>query len=110
MGKFQFAGTACRDRRTKHAPALTQHEIHLFRGDGLGGRDEVSLILTVLVIHDDDELSLTEIVNRLFYRSKYFFIHLCKVSEKFGLYRPIYQVFFIFLNTDYEISYASHTE
>ena len=75
MRQFQLAGTAGGDRCAKHATPFFQHEIHFLRCDGLSSCDEVSFVLAVFIIHDNNEFALTEVVNGLFYRSKYIFIH-----------------------------------
>ena len=64
MVQFEFSSTAHRDGCTKHASAVAQHEVDLFGSNHLGSRDEVALVLAVLIIHDDDKLPLSEVVER----------------------------------------------
>ena len=63
MGQFQFTCPADGDGRTEYTTSFTQHEIHLLGSDGLCCRDEVAFVLSVFVIHHDDELALSEVLD-----------------------------------------------
>lgn len=51
--KLESVGNLLRHRRAQLAASVLQQEIHCFRGDVLGGIDEVSLILALGGIDDD---------------------------------------------------------
>ena len=75
MLQFQFTSTGNGDRRTKHTPTLTQHEVHLLWRNHFSGSDEIAFVLAVLIIYHNDELALLEVFKRCFYRCKLNFIH-----------------------------------
>jgi hypothetical protein len=55
-----------RENRHAHLPAsMRDHKLYQFRGDFLGRRDEISLVLTVLIVHDDDDASFLECLDRI---------------------------------------------
>ena len=62
--QVQFLATAQRHGCTEHAARVLEHEVHLLGCDLLGGNDEVSLVLAVLVIDDNHELTLLEVFQR----------------------------------------------
>ena len=64
--QVKFLATLKRNRRTKHATCMLQHKVHLFRRDFLGGDNEVSLILTILIVYHYQEFSFLEIRNSVF--------------------------------------------
>ena len=70
MRQFQFLGTRDGDGSAKHATPFAQHEVHLLGGNHLCRGDEVTLVLSVFIIDYDDELSLSEVLYRLFYFAK----------------------------------------
>ena len=67
MFQFEFLGAADGDGCAEHAAAVAQHEVHLLGGYHLGSCDEVAFVLAVFIVHDDDELSLAEVGQRLLY-------------------------------------------
>jgi hypothetical protein len=42
------------------------HEIYSFGGDQLGSTDKIALILPVLIIHHDDDLTIPDIIQGFF--------------------------------------------
>ena len=70
MGQVEFLAAAQCDWCAQYASGVFQHEIHLLGRNLLGGDNQVALVLTVLVIHHDDEFALPEVVEGLFYGAK----------------------------------------
>ena len=66
MVEFEFCGALHGDGCTEHATSVAQHEVDLLGGYHFGCRDEVAFVLAVLIIHDDDALSLAEVIERRF--------------------------------------------
>ena len=60
--EFQFGCPACCDGCTEYASAVAKHEVDLFGCNHFGSRDEVALVLAVLIVDHNDELPLPEIV------------------------------------------------
>ena len=55
-----------RQDRHAHLPAsMRDHKLDQFRRDLVGCRDEISLILTVLIVNDDDDASFPECLDRI---------------------------------------------
>ena len=75
--KAQFTATFVGDGGAQHTTAVLQHEVHLFRCNKFGGSDEVSLVLTVFVIDNDDKLSFLEVFKGLLYRADGALGHIC---------------------------------
>ena len=55
------------DRCAEHPTAFTEHEVHLVWCDEFGSADEVALVFTILIVNDDNEFSLAEIFDGIFY-------------------------------------------
>ena len=66
MRQLQLFGTTNCDGSAEHSASVLKHEIHLLGRDGFGGSDEVAFVFTVFVIHYDDKLSLSEILDGQF--------------------------------------------
>ena len=64
--KTQRGGTWLRQRDADEAPAELGHEVHrLGRHEG-SRTNQVSLVLAILVVGDDDDLALTDVLQGLF--------------------------------------------
>ncbi len=61
----ELVAASGRQREADPAPGLTGHEVHGFRRGELRGHDEVALVLTVLVVDDDDHLPGRDVLERL---------------------------------------------
>ena len=72
--QIQFGTTLLRDGRTQHAATVLEHEIDFLRRDFLGGDDEIAFVLTVLIVHYNHKLSVTEIIYGFFYFVQHIFI------------------------------------
>ena len=69
MGQAEAVAGLYGDGGAKHATAVGQHEVDLFRRDQFGGGDEVAFVLAVLIVHDDDQFAVFEVLYGGFYRS-----------------------------------------
>lgn len=49
------------ERHAQVAGGVPDHERHQFRGGLLGGEDEVALVLAILVVHDDNSFTCSDI-------------------------------------------------
>ena len=58
------------EREADHAARLLDHEVDHLRRHELRRADEIPFVLAILVVGDDDELSVADVVDRLFYRSE----------------------------------------
>ena len=58
------------DWRADEALGVRRHEVDVLRRDRLGGDDQVALILAVLIVDDDDHLSVLDVFDGLFHRCK----------------------------------------
>ena len=61
MGQVEFLAAIDGDRSAEHATGIPQHEVYLLGSDLLGCDNQVALILAVLVIDDNHELSFAEV-------------------------------------------------
>src|SRR5690606_33995054 len=52
--------------KTDQAARMGGHEVHVLRADHVGGDDEVTLVLAILVVHEDDHLALTDVFDQFF--------------------------------------------
>jgi len=66
MRQVKFLASRQRDRSTKHATRVLEHEIHFLRCYLLGCDDEVALVLAVFIVHDDYEFSFLEVLHCIF--------------------------------------------
>ena len=89
MGKLQFMAAFDRERGAKFAAGVCDHEIHIFRRYFLRCHNEVTLVLTVLIIDHDDELAVAEVFNSFLYGVKLDLAHcwLCCVIVLFLSFR-----------------------
>ena len=71
MFQFQHPTAFVGNRRTQHATSVFQHEVHFFRRNEFGGRNQVAFVLAVLVVNYNHELSFTKVLYGLFYRSEF---------------------------------------
>ena len=55
--QVECVGPLVGHRGTDHAAGVADHEGHLLRRHGVGGDDEVALVLTILVVDHDQELT-----------------------------------------------------
>ena len=55
------------DWHTDQTAGFTGEEIDDFRRDFLGGDDQITLVLAVLVVHQDDHLAITDVVKDVGY-------------------------------------------
>ena len=55
-----------RQRDADHPARIPEHEVHDRRRDELRGADEVSFVLAILIVGDDDELSRRDVGDGLF--------------------------------------------
>ena len=74
LGQAEFMGIFDAHRHADQALAVAGHKVHVFRRAVLGGADEVAFVFPVFVIDDDDDFSLTEILDGFFYCIQYFFV------------------------------------
>ena len=51
----------------EHATSVLQHEVHFLRSNHFCGHDEVTFVLSVLIVNHDDELPCLEVFNGFFY-------------------------------------------
>ena len=61
MHQVQFGAALFGDRATEHSSPVAKHEIDFLRRDLLCRDDEIAFVLTILIIHYDDELTRTKI-------------------------------------------------
>ena len=66
MGQVKFCASAQGDGCAEHASGVFQHEVHFFGCDLLCCDNQVAFILAILIIHHDDKLALSEIVDGFF--------------------------------------------
>src|SRR5262249_55217710 len=57
-------------RQAHHAAGVPHHEVDRLRGDGLGGDDQVALVLPVFVVHEDDHAAGPQLGERLLDRAE----------------------------------------
>ena len=57
LGELELDGALGQDGRADEAGRVAHHEGHLLGGDGLGGDDQVRLVLAAGVVEHDDELA-----------------------------------------------------
>ena len=67
MLKTQLTATLVGDGSTQDTASVLEHEVYLLRGNEFCGSDEVSLVFTVFVVNDNDELSFLEVFKGLLY-------------------------------------------
>src|SRR5205823_12915263 len=60
QGQLQLVQASTGQGHADQTTALSRHEVDRLRGNHLGGHDEVPLVLAVLVVHDDDKLTLLD--------------------------------------------------
>ncbi|MCY1435457.1 hypothetical protein D9M71_515540 [compost metagenome] len=53
-------------RHADQATGVLGHEVDVFGAHGLGGHDQVAFVLAVFVIHQDDHLALTNVLEQFF--------------------------------------------
>ena len=63
--QLELLGSILGDGSTEDTSPIAHHEVDLLWSHLLCGDDEVTFILTILIIYDDDELSLTEVLESL---------------------------------------------
>ena len=63
--EFELGCTLLGDRCTEHTTPVAHHKVDLFGGYQFGSRDEVSFVLTIFVIDNDDKLTRFEIFDSL---------------------------------------------
>ena len=61
------------DGGAEHAATVLEHEVDMLGCDFLGGHDEVTLVLTVLVVHDNNKFALAEILDGFLYSVEFKF-------------------------------------
>ena len=81
--QVQFSGAADGDGCTEHATGVLQHEVDHLRRYLLGGTYQVALVLTVLVVDDNDELPFFEVHQCLLNRIQFQLIHLVSIKFRF---------------------------
>jgi hypothetical protein len=69
-GDFQLVQAPARHRHTDQAAPIPGHEVDHVRRDGRGGDGEITLVLAVLVVHDDDHLPRANRLDRVFDRGE----------------------------------------
>ena len=62
LGELQLADKGLRHGHTDQALAVGGHEVDVLRGGKLGGADEIAFVFTVGVICDQNDLSLSQIL------------------------------------------------
>ena len=62
MHEVQFGTALLSDRATQDTSSVLQHKIDFVRRDLLRGDDEIAFVLTIFIVHYDDELSLAKVV------------------------------------------------
>ena len=67
MNQIQLGAALLSQRATQHTATVVQHEVHLFGSDSFCCGNKIPFVLTILIIHYDDELTLTYIFDCLFY-------------------------------------------
>ena len=75
MGQFQLLAAGDGDGGAEYTTGIFQHEVYLLRGDGLGGDNQVALILAVFIVDHDDKFAFAEVGNCLFYRVEFNLVH-----------------------------------
>ena len=73
--QFQFMAALGGNGCTQHATALAQHEVDFLFGDFFGGDDKIALVLTVLVINDNNKLAAAQLLHGLVYGIQFNFFH-----------------------------------
>src|ERR671917_238064 len=59
-----------RHRKADQTATVDGHEVDVVRSNKLGGHGQVALVLTVLVVTNDDHLALLDVLDDLLYRAK----------------------------------------
>ena len=67
---LKLVEAAADDRCADQAAGMRRHEVHVLRRHLLCRDDEVALVLPILIVHDDEHLSVFDILNGLFNRCK----------------------------------------
>jgi hypothetical protein len=57
----QLPATLLGQRQADQPTAVARHEVDVFRAHMLGRHDQIAFILTILIVHDDDHASRTQI-------------------------------------------------
>ena len=67
---LKLVEAAADDRRADQTACMCRHEVHVLRRHLLCRDDEVALVLPILIVHDDEHLSVFDILDCLFNRCK----------------------------------------
>ena len=73
----QLSAALVGNRGAEHAASVVQHEVHGFGRDQFGSHNQVALVLAVLIVHDNDKLSVFEVLYCLFDRGCLEGFHIC---------------------------------
>ena len=55
-----------RQRQANEPTAMSGHEVDIFRTHHAGGHQQVTFVLAILIIHDDDHLAISNILDDFF--------------------------------------------
>ena len=80
MGQVELLTAFDGDGSTEYATGILQHEVHFLGSDFLGGDNQVALVFTVFVIHNDDKLTVFEVLYGFLYGVESCFFHLLYIK------------------------------
>ena len=75
MRQIQFLATRNCNWSTKHTAGMLQHKVYFLRCNLLCCNYQITLILTVLIIHNNHKVTGFEVFNGLFYRIQLYIFH-----------------------------------
>ena len=64
--QIQFFCTRQCNRSTQHTAGMLEHEVHSFSGNFFCCNNQIAFIFTVLIVHNDNKLSLLKILEGVF--------------------------------------------
>ena len=75
MRQIQFLATRNCNWSTKHTTGMLQHKVYFLRCNLFSCNYQITLILTVLIIHNNHKVTGFEVFNGLFYRIQLYIFH-----------------------------------
>ena len=73
--EFELTCTVFGDRCAEDTTPIAHHEVHLLRGDLFGCDDEVTFVLAVFIVDDNEKFATAEVLEGFLYRIQLNFTH-----------------------------------